>query len=66
MRGFRSVYKRQLPAVVDTAGKVTRPMLHSSLAVPSMVANAGAPGIATLCRFLRRIASQAKNEHTAR
>jgi hypothetical protein len=28
--------------VIDTAGTVMRPMLHSSLAVPSMVANAGA------------------------
>ena len=31
----------QLPMVVDTASAVARPTLHSSLAVPSMVANAG-------------------------
>ena len=53
--------RAQLPAVVDTAGAVTRPRLHSSLALPSMVANAGERASR---RFLDFFAASIENDNT--
>jgi len=51
-----------VPAVVDTAALVTTsPTLHSSLAVPSMVANAGARASR---RFLDFFAASIENDNT--
>jgi site-specific recombinase XerD len=51
----------QLPAVVDPASAVTRPMLHSSLAVPAMVASAGDRAAR---RFLEFFAASIENDNT--
>jgi site-specific recombinase XerD len=53
--------RKQLPAVVETAGGITRPTLHSSLAIPSMVANAGAQASR---RFLEFFAASIENDNT--
>ena len=51
----------QLPAVVDAAVPDTRPALRSSLAVPSMVANAGDRAAR---RFLEFFAASIENDNT--
>ena len=56
-----SADRGQLPAVVDMAGAVTRPTPHSSLAVPSMVANAGAHASR---RFFDFFAALIENDNT--
>jgi hypothetical protein len=54
--------RNTLPVVVDTAAPVTTsPTLHSSLAVPSMVANAGERASR---RFLDFFAASIENDNT--
>src|SRR3954447_4764193 len=50
-----------VPAVAETAALVTRSLLQSSLAVPSMIANAGDRA---LRRFLDFFAASIENDNT--
>jgi hypothetical protein len=57
-----SAERRNVPAVVETAALVTTsPTLHSSLAFPSMVANAGERASR---RFLDFFAASIENDNT--
>ena len=56
-----STERHNVPAVVETAAPVTTPTLHSSLAVPAMIAEAGERAAR---RFLDFFAASIENDNT--